>query len=159
MICAHNGLRRVIAVKVLPGLVDYRRALDLQRRIVERKAAQRNAYARASPPLSMIHGSSFTETHSQNKILAEEHTTEHPWPDVLLLLQHPPTYTVGRRIRGTTDTEGGRLRKLGADYVEVNTHDYYYYYYYYRNYYYYYYRDYYYYYCDYYYCYFSYYYY
>ena len=39
---------------------------------------------------------------------------------VLLLLQHPPTYTAGRRIKGTIRTEGDRLKKLGADYFEVN---------------------------------------
>jgi len=40
--------------------------------------------------------------------------------NVVLLLQHPPTYTAGRRTKGTIDTEGVRLRNLGADYFEVN---------------------------------------
>ncbi|TPX35488.1 lipoyl(octanoyl) transferase [Synchytrium microbalum] len=39
--------------------------------------------------------------------------------NMLLLLQHPPTYTAGRRIKGTAHTEGRRLRDLGADYYEV----------------------------------------
>ena len=39
--------------------------------------------------------------------------------NILLLLQHPPTYTAGRRIRGTEDTEGSKLRALGAEYHEV----------------------------------------
>ncbi|KAJ3052770.1 putative lipoyltransferase 2, mitochondrial [Rhizophlyctis rosea] len=39
--------------------------------------------------------------------------------NVLLLLQHPPTYTAGRRVKGTEDTEGARLRALGAEYHEV----------------------------------------
>ncbi|KAJ3046378.1 putative lipoyltransferase 2, mitochondrial [Rhizophlyctis rosea] len=39
--------------------------------------------------------------------------------NILLLLQHPPTYTAGRRIKGTEDTEGRKLRALGAEYHEV----------------------------------------
>ncbi|KAJ3042021.1 putative lipoyltransferase 2, mitochondrial [Rhizophlyctis rosea] len=48
---------------------------------------------------------------------ASEAPTAHV--NVLLLLQHPPTYTAGRRVRGTEDTEGARLRGLGAEYYEV----------------------------------------
>ncbi|TPX61361.1 lipoyl(octanoyl) transferase [Powellomyces hirtus] len=39
--------------------------------------------------------------------------------NVLLLLQHPPTYTAGRRVRGSDVTEGERLRALGAQYFET----------------------------------------
>lgn len=83
-----------MAVKLLPGLVDYRCALDLQTRIVARKADMASATTGAS-------------------------ATAGAWPDVLLLLQHPPTYTAGRRIRGADATEGARLRRLGAAYLEV----------------------------------------
>ncbi len=37
----------------------------------------------------------------------------------LLLLEHPATYTVGRRTKGTLETEGKRLQALGAEYYEV----------------------------------------
>jgi lipoate-protein ligase B len=37
----------------------------------------------------------------------------------LLLLQHPPTYTVGRRVKNSVETEGKRLKALGAEYHEV----------------------------------------
>ena len=39
--------------------------------------------------------------------------------DYLLLLQHPPTFTAGRRIRGSQEQEGDRLRRLGAEYYET----------------------------------------
>lgn len=40
--------------------------------------------------------------------------------NLVLFLQHPPTYTAGRRIRGKTEREQEeKLRKLGADYYEV----------------------------------------
>lgn len=40
--------------------------------------------------------------------------------DIIVFLQHPHTYTAGRRIRGKTELEQEqRLRRLGADYFEV----------------------------------------
>ncbi|CAG8501624.1 15831_t:CDS:2 [Dentiscutata erythropus] len=39
--------------------------------------------------------------------------------DLLLLLQHPPTYTTGRRNIGKTMDEEAHLRKLGAQYFET----------------------------------------
>ncbi|KAI9489230.1 hypothetical protein BDB00DRAFT_771009 [Zychaea mexicana] len=40
--------------------------------------------------------------------------------DIIVFLQHPPTYTAGRRIRGKTELEEEqRLRRLGADYFET----------------------------------------
>ncbi|KAI8330996.1 hypothetical protein BC941DRAFT_360917 [Chlamydoabsidia padenii] len=38
--------------------------------------------------------------------------------DIVLMLQHTPTFTAGRRIRGQVDEEK-RLKALGADYVEA----------------------------------------
>ncbi|CAO3643934.1 unnamed protein product [Cunninghamella blakesleeana] len=38
--------------------------------------------------------------------------------DIVCFLQHTPTYTAGRRIRGQ-EYEGKRLNELGADYVET----------------------------------------
>ncbi|KAJ3176836.1 putative lipoyltransferase 2, mitochondrial [Geranomyces variabilis] len=45
--------------------------------------------------------------------------TQQRLPNILLLLQHPPTFTAGRRVRGTDDTEGVRLRATGAEYYET----------------------------------------
>ncbi|KAJ3146497.1 putative lipoyltransferase 2, mitochondrial [Geranomyces variabilis] len=45
--------------------------------------------------------------------------TQRRVPNILLLLQHPPTFTAGRRVRGTDDTEGVRLRATGAEYYET----------------------------------------
>jgi lipoate-protein ligase B len=47
-------------------------------------------------------------------------------PNLLLLLQHPPVYTVGRRGLNLSKTgnEGeliGKLSSLGADYVQVGS--------------------------------------
>ncbi|RKP15088.1 hypothetical protein BJ684DRAFT_7578 [Piptocephalis cylindrospora] len=40
--------------------------------------------------------------------------------DLLLLLQHPPTYTTGRRFLGKTDPEEKRrLESLGAEFIET----------------------------------------
>ncbi|TPX51402.1 lipoyl(octanoyl) transferase [Synchytrium endobioticum] len=57
----------------------------------------------------------------QNAILNARIRHDKLWKDVnlLLLLQHPPTYTAGRRLKGTAGTEGNRLRALGAEYYEV----------------------------------------
>ncbi|KAI8854649.1 hypothetical protein BC829DRAFT_379354 [Chytridium lagenaria] len=41
-------------------------------------------------------------------------------PDVILLLEHAPVFTAGRRLRGQTVEEGERLKRLtGADFDEV----------------------------------------
>jgi lipoyl(octanoyl) transferase len=40
--------------------------------------------------------------------------------DVLLLVQHPPTFTAGRRIKGKSELEEeARLKRLGAEYYET----------------------------------------
>ncbi|KAI7847398.1 hypothetical protein BDC45DRAFT_451878 [Circinella umbellata] len=49
----------------------------------------------------------------------KEYKGEDP-EDIIIFLQHPPTYTAGRRIRGRTELEEEqRLRRLGADYYET----------------------------------------
>ena len=77
------------------GRVSYGPALALQRSLVD---------ARRSPPSS--------SSPSPARAPASFDT------DVVLALEHPPTYTVGRRTTGD-DVEGERLRALGADYFEV----------------------------------------
>ena len=58
----------------------------------------------------------------QNALVTARIQRDKLWQNVnmLLLLQHPPTFTAGRRIKGTDDTEGRRLRSLGAEYYEVS---------------------------------------
>ena len=51
--------------------------------------------------------------------LIESSKRNQPHEHTLLLLEHPSTYTVGRRTKGTLETEGKRLQMLGAEYYEV----------------------------------------
>ena|SRR6185437_10403298 len=46
---------------------------------------------------------------------------EYSTTDLLILLQHPHTYTTGRRDKGRTSKDEERLRGLGADYYEVSS--------------------------------------
>jgi lipoyl(octanoyl) transferase len=40
--------------------------------------------------------------------------------DLLLLVEHPPTFTAGRRIKGKSELEEeARLKQLGAEYYET----------------------------------------
>lgn len=42
--------------------------------------------------------------------------------NVLLLVQHPPTYTTGRREKEKRENERLRLKEFGAEYYEVKYH-------------------------------------
>ncbi|ORZ30163.1 hypothetical protein BCR44DRAFT_1329724 [Catenaria anguillulae PL171] len=56
----------------------------------------------------------------QQATLAHRQSLARHVPNVMYLVQHdPPVYTAGRRIKGTDATEGERLRKLGAQYFEI----------------------------------------
>lgn len=81
---------RPIGYLKLPGLVPYEKGLQLQSYLVARR-------------------------HRINQENANV-----PVADVICLLEHTPTFTAGRRMRGKTDIEEEkRLRALGADYFEV----------------------------------------
>ncbi|KAI9322805.1 hypothetical protein BX666DRAFT_1898613 [Dichotomocladium elegans] len=55
--------------------------------------------------------------HAINRL--ESNTTGDP-EDIVVFLQHPHTYTAGRRIRGKTELdEEQQLRRLGAEYYET----------------------------------------
>ncbi|KAI8579568.1 hypothetical protein K450DRAFT_241585 [Umbelopsis ramanniana AG] len=75
------------------GIVPYGKALALQRHLVKRR-------------------------HDLNH---ESHDPADPTiRDVLLLVQHPPTFTAGRRIKGRSELEEeARLNGLGAEYFET----------------------------------------
>lgn len=82
--------RPPLAFKYL-GTVPYGAALDLQNALVEKR-------------LEAIENPGPRSAESA---------------DLVLFLQHPHVYTGGRRIRGEDDTEGNRLRALGAEYFET----------------------------------------
>lgn len=93
----NNGLvqplnNNPIGYLTLPALVKYDTALKLQSSLVARRHQITQGTLKTDVPA-----------------------------DIICLLQHPPTFTAGRRIRGKTEMEEeARLRKLGADYHEVN---------------------------------------
>lgn len=75
----------------LPGYTKYDTALELQSYLVARR----------------------------HRITQKSIVSQLP-ADIIVFLEHPPTYTAGRRIRGKTeDTEEQRLKSLGADYHET----------------------------------------
>ncbi|KAI8370817.1 mitochondrial putative lipoyltransferase 2 [Choanephora cucurbitarum] len=79
-----------IGYLTLPGLVKYENALKLQSYLVSRR----------------------------HRITQGQEITDKP-ADIICFLEHKPTYTAGRRIRGTEIEEERRLRSLGADYFET----------------------------------------
>ncbi|KAJ2745267.1 hypothetical protein GGI20_002290 [Coemansia sp. BCRC 34301] len=81
------------------GKVSYAKALEMQKQLCR----QRIDEIYAGPHLSSVP--------RQSRMLA----------DSLILLEHSPVYTNGRRNHGTLSAdEISRLRKLGCDYVETN---------------------------------------
>ncbi|KAJ2852254.1 hypothetical protein IWW36_000396 [Coemansia brasiliensis] len=76
--------------------VPYRKALELQKQLCQRR---------------------INEIHAKPSI----QRSERKYSDVLILLQHPPVYTNGRRNRGKLQAdEIKRLEQLGCDYIETN---------------------------------------
>jgi lipoate-protein ligase B len=94
-----------IAWTYLKGHVPYTVGLALQETLVSRRLEAKAALLGLSP--------SESDQISRAEQIAST--------DVLLLLQHSPVYTAGRRERDpvTAAAEGERLRKLGADYVST----------------------------------------
>ncbi|GAA6049304.1 hypothetical protein JCM3770_005931 [Rhodotorula araucariae] len=86
----------------LPAQIPYGRALLLQESLVHARLAARAALR--------------TNPHSDLESLRRVADT-----DILLLLQHTPVYTAGRREKDPAqlEHEGARLRALGADYVHA----------------------------------------
>ncbi|KAH6595141.1 hypothetical protein BASA50_006128 [Batrachochytrium salamandrivorans] len=99
-------MSRIIAVKWLGNRVPYARALAVQSHLLRMRILHAAATASSSASnLALTNGLNTPSTTSD--------------VDVLLLMEHPPTFTAGRRIKGTDLTEGTRLRQLGADYFET----------------------------------------
>ncbi|PIA18067.1 lipoyltransferase [Coemansia reversa NRRL 1564] len=81
------------------GEVPYHKALEIQTKLSRRR-------------IDEIYGNTHTSSAGiKGRMLS----------DVLILLQHPPVYTNGRRNRGKLSSEEvSRLNGLGCDYVETN---------------------------------------
>ncbi|GAA5842053.1 hypothetical protein JCM9279_002769 [Rhodotorula babjevae] len=98
----------------LPAHIPYDRALLLQESLVQARLSAKAALAKtddAAAPTS--------SSHPDSDHLASLRRIAHT--DLLLLLQHTPVYTAGRREKDPSqlEAEGARLRAVGADYVHA----------------------------------------
>ncbi|KAJ3344057.1 Anaphase-promoting complex subunit 1 [Gonapodya sp. JEL0774] len=108
--------RLPVAFKYIPR-IPYATGLRLQEALVKRRTtmmqdAEKMATS-GQADLHLLHHELRLQTHS---------ATSSQLPiDIILLVQHDPVYTGGRRIRGSSSSsEGQRLRELtGADYHET----------------------------------------
>jgi lipoate-protein ligase B len=82
----------------LPKL-SYVQALRLQNTIIQARFKARDAIKKS------LNGNEYSKIATS---------------DLLILLQHPHTYTAGRRNKGRSLEDEERLRGLGADYYEVS---------------------------------------
>lgn len=107
---AARGALGAVQWSHIPQLVPYPIGLALQEHLVHRRLAARSYLAQLPAA-----GPSSSVSLAQRK--AERVSRE----DILLLLEHTPTFTEGRRKGAkeaiADDDEGKRLRALGADYI------------------------------------------
>jgi lipoyl(octanoyl) transferase len=83
-------LPKAIAYKRLQGFIPYQAGLELQQ-LITRRIMDQKAFN------------------------SQKDTT-----DLVLLLEHRPVYTSGRRMKGADEIDGQRLREeTGADFMEV----------------------------------------
>lgn len=96
--------RRPVLWTYLPGQLPYDRGLLLQESLVQARLSAKTALR--DPPAD-------AESRAALERVAES--------DILLLLQHTPVFTAGRREKDAEqlEQEGARLRRLGADYVHA----------------------------------------
>lgn len=101
---AAASARRPVVWSYLPSQLPYERGLLLQESIVQVRLSAKAALL--DPPTDA------------DKRAALERVAE---TDILLLLQHTPVFTAGRREKNPEqlEQEGARLRALGADYVHA----------------------------------------
>lgn len=100
----------------IPHQVPYLHGLALQERIVERRLQAKlllEEQPSASPSIRSAGNESLSKQVKEAQNVA--------WQDYLLLQEHTPVYTEGRRKGAKNaigdDEEGKRLRALGADYI------------------------------------------
>ncbi|GAA5939446.1 lipoyl(octanoyl) transferase LIP2 [Sporobolomyces koalae] len=108
---ARRGPLRPIRWTYLPEPIAYTRGLILQERLVQLRLDAKQALE-----------SNSTTTPSSVSNLGQSELDDIANTDVLLLLQHRPVYTAGKRetdpVRAANERE--RLGQLGADYVQTN---------------------------------------
>lgn len=99
----------------IPGFVPYHLGLALQEHLVKQRsdarAALRALADTTSDSASTIAGLSTVEPSA-----SEAHISKQASQDTLLLLQHRPVYTEGRRHDSENELVSNHLRSLGADY-------------------------------------------
>ncbi|KJE89187.1 octanoyltransferase [Capsaspora owczarzaki ATCC 30864] len=115
---SHLAARPTVAARIL-GRVGYAEGIDTQLRFVGDVLAGRNTVV--LPPQPAAAPSSLGEPASSSK-LANQNNTKLTSGAVtanggdLLLLEHNPVYTLGRRMQHDAD-QAARLAALGAEYV------------------------------------------
>ena len=98
-----------IHVKRLPGLVKYSKGLELQNILVK---------SRIKCQQPSVQNTNSLLSHSSQ--LDQFLNSTSPAIDILLLLEHLPVYTAGRRMKGSELDLGRNLvSKTGADFHEV----------------------------------------
>ncbi|GAA5908419.1 hypothetical protein JCM8208_006189 [Rhodotorula glutinis] len=109
--------RRPIRWTFLPAHIPYDRALLLQESLVQARLSAKAALAKTDADAASTSSSSSTTSDPDH--LASLRRVAHT--DLLLLLQHTPVYTAGRREKDPSqlEAEGARLRAVGADYVHA----------------------------------------
>lgn len=99
----------------IPGFVPYRLGLALQEHLVklrsDARAALRSLAETSSKSASTLAGHSAISASA-----SEERMRKQASQDTLLLLQHRPVYTEGRRHDTENEVVSNHLRSLGADY-------------------------------------------
>ncbi|GAA6028942.1 hypothetical protein JCM8097_001517 [Rhodosporidiobolus ruineniae] len=102
---ARHAARPPVVWTYLPRQLPYSQGLLLQESLVQARLSAKAALAAPTE-------------RTEKETTALQRVAE---TDILLLLQHSPVYTAGRREKDaeTADKEGERLRRLGADYVQT----------------------------------------
>lgn len=99
----------------LPGFVPYQLGLALQEHLVRQRADARAAL-RSLDDSSSTSAASLSGHSSISSSATEANLRRTASQDTLLLLQHRPVYTEGRREESENELVSSHLRSLGADY-------------------------------------------
>lgn len=111
----HSSESEPVRIQYLPGFVPYKLGLALQEFLVSQRAEARSALRIAAQTHSTSAGvaSGF---HKIEPSRSEAELRKIANQDTLLLLQHRPVYTEGRREENENEVMSQHLRSLGADY-------------------------------------------
>ncbi|PWY99818.1 hypothetical protein BCV70DRAFT_200729 [Testicularia cyperi] len=105
-----------VRVQYLPGFVPYTLGLALQEHLVKQRADARAAL-RALDKASSASAGTQSGHHSVAPSAQEAALRKTAEQDTLLLLQHRPVYTEGRREENENELVSKHLRSLGAEYA------------------------------------------